>query len=222
MTDPQIKEAIESNPCGKCRATGMPSCKCKSGGGGDGPENESENDVLESQNNIINNATQLVLKLSDSELWDEKIDKEEAFQYLNPHSLIDLTLDVHNCKLTFNIKEDLSPTERQKVAELYEAIKEELADFKSEMAAEGKDVSQIQVKDIDGKLEIKIPNPELYTAFVSRLMQGNLIPTQMPTVDNIQSKNYESNPETEVNKSASAPNPFDISGPTPFDGGSGE
>lgn len=214
-------KALENNPCGICRASGLPICKGHGGGGGGG---DSSSDKAKDESSQKDNATTpkyvptnievktLSSYLEDSEVWNFKDDFLYTFK--NDLAVFSIELDLAKGSIHFQGNELLSANDEKDLNELYDKIEDELKTFTDEVNAQN-----ISFSREGNNLRINIPDPKLYDQFVTRLLNKNLIP------DN----NYNAALAYKTNQSAAqkvdekgaavsykSPNPLDISsGPKP-------
>lgn len=208
----QRKSALDNNPCGICRALGSPTCKGHGGGAGGGGSGDSEAQEKSIDKALNANPAALELSLTKNGLW-RKTDEDFAYEFNNPVALMSLTLDMGRCSIQFSGKKDLSTEQQKALDEFYQQIKDEFNEFKSELATKGIDVQQMLMERDGNNLTIKIPNPKHYDAFVQRLMDKNLLITQVEPQDT-KRMNVQDRPAEQEHKST-APSPFDMSGPKP-------
>ncbi|CZG40268.1 Uncharacterised protein [Legionella pneumophila] len=218
-------KALESNPCGMCRAAGLPICKGHGGGGGgggggSGDEAKEENSPTgPTPKNVPSNVEIKTLSsyLENSEVWNS--DEDFLYDFNNDSAVFSIELDSARGLIHFQGNEFLSANDVKDLNELYDRIEDELKMFTDEVNAQN-----ISFSREGNNLKINIPDPNLYDQFVTRLLNKNLMPDNNHNAD----LNYKSNSAAEqkidVNESVDStyksPNPFDISkGPTPSDDG---
>lgn len=212
--DPRAK-AVKNNPCGICRALGLPVCKGHGGGsgGGGGDASKSADDTLDTTSNIIDHDS-LEKALSNSPLWDESYNIDDLYTFDTPHSLFSIKLDLGSGTLVFSARDNLSKEEQQALKTFFDAVENELNEFKNELKAQGFDTDAIQCHREKNSLSIKLPTPKYYDAFIQRLMDKNLLVTQVShelnEIPSIPSDAPKTQRETQQ-ASSTAPNPFDIS-----------
>ncbi|KTD23113.1 hypothetical protein [Legionella israelensis] len=205
-------KALAGNPCGKCRAAGLPICKGHGGGAG-GDEAKDENaskDNAPTPKNVPSNIEVKALSsyLENSEVWNS--DDDFLYNFNNDLAVFSIELDLAKGVIHFQGNESLSANDKKDLNELYDKIEDELKMFTDEA-----DAQNISFSRKEDNLKINIPDPKLYDQFVTRLLNKNLIPDNNYNAD----LDYKINPDAErkvdVNKIADSsyklPNPFDIS-----------
>ncbi|QBR84773.1 hypothetical protein E3983_10660 [Legionella israelensis] len=207
-------KALAGNPCGNCRAAGLPICKGHGGGGGaGGNEAKDENaskDNAPTPKNVPSNIEVKALSsyLENSEVWNS--DDDFLYNFNNDLAVFSIELDLAKGVIHFQGNESLSANDKKDLNELYDKIEDELKRFTDEA-----DAQNISFSRKGDNLKINIPDPKLYDQFVTRLLNKNLIPDNNYNAD----LDYKINPDAErkvdVNKIADSsyklPNPFDIS-----------
>ena len=228
MTSPKDQDtrskALENNPCGICRAMGLPVCKGHGGGsgGGDsggGSEASEGNDLKQT---AATTPKSLHNVFSESTLWQHIDGTDDIYTYDAPLALLSIKLDLGAGSLVFSKHGNLSKEEEQELNKLLDTIENELNEFKAELEAKGMDTQAIQCHRENGCLTIKLPTPEYFDTFVQRLTDKNLLVTDLPqkkhTLETAATKNQDNPDPEEQKKAATAPNPFDITqGPKPLD-----
>ena len=205
----QSAKTTEKNPCGICRAMGSPTCK---GHGGSGGGSETKGNEKSANESSMSSRKDLELSITKSELW-VKADEDFTYKFTNPDALMSLTIDMGLGLIRFTGKEDLS-VEQQKILDVfYQQIINEFTALKNELSAKGVDVQRMLIETGKDHLTIKIPNLRCYDAFVQRLMNKNLIITQVEP-RNTKSLTAPDRGDAQEYRST-APTPFDISGPKP-------
>lgn len=168
---------LDKNPCGICRANGLPICKGhgKSGGGsGDGTgaseEKMDSTDLSASSDKAIPKT--VYSSLEDSELWLHTDDY--IFEWDNPGSLIKINADLGKAIINIsNNRDDLeSHKQKQAQTQLLNAINEELTQFIKELELKG-----VIIEYTENKLKIQMPGLNYYDTFIQRLMDKNLLIT---------------------------------------------
>tara|TARA_Y100000588_G_scaffold395275_1_gene522206 strand:+ start:3847 stop:4536 length:690 start_codon:yes stop_codon:yes gene_type:complete len=210
----QGKSTLDNNPCGICRSMGLPVCKGHGGGAGGGGSDDSEAQENSTDKALNSNPATLELSFTKNGSWS-KTDEDFVYEFNNPNALMSLTLDMGRGLIQFFGKKDLSTEQQKALDEFYQQIKDEFNEFKSELATKGIDVQQMLMERDGNNLTIKIPNPKHYDAFVQRLMDKNLLITQVEPQD-IKRMSVQDRPaEQEQEHKSTAPSPFDMSGPKP-------
>jgi len=210
-------KSIDNNPCGMCRAFGLPICKGHgSSGGGDEAKDESQkNDKAPIPKYVPTNIEVKGLSsyLENSEVWNSENDF--LYYFNNDLAVISIVLDSARGLIHFKGNEFLSANSKKDLNELYDKIEDELKKFTDEINAK-----EISISREGNNLKINIPDHILYDQFVTRVLNKNLIPNNNYYAD----LNYKANPhfEQKIGEKNSAyssyklPNPFDISkGPRP-------
>jgi hypothetical protein len=205
--DPRT-QAIENNPCGRCRAMGFPTCKGHgSGSGGEGDEASEASELTNTDTLTLDTI------ISKSELWHAEPNADDVYIYNALDALVSIKLDLAAGSLVFSKKGPLSKEEQKALDEFFDTIEHELNAFKKELEAQGVDTQSFQSHREKNCLTIQIPGIQHYDAFVQRLMDKNLLPTalnQEQTKHNVAAATHQDN-QKEPEASSSAPNPFDIS-----------
>ncbi|CZL27347.1 hypothetical protein [Legionella pneumophila] len=211
-------KALENNPCGVCRASGLPICKGHGGGAGGGSdEAKDENSQKDSAPTPKYVPTNIEVKalssyLENSEVWNSN--EDFLYNFNNDLAVFSIELDSARGVIHFRGNESLSAIDEKDLNELYDKIEDELKAFTHEVNAQN-----ISISRKGNDLKISIPDPNLYDQFVTRLLNKNLIPNNNYNAD----LNYKANQnaeqkvdEKEAAASYKSPNPFDISkGPRP-------
>lgn len=203
-----IKTAIDNNPCGSCRAMGLPSCKGHgASGGGDSESDEAKKkETTYSSNQIVNTRVQASLT-STTELDKAKamwVQSQLLSNDTNKYEvgLLSIVSDRLRGNLTITIKSGLSKVEEEIARKYLETIKTEFSEFKDQLADKGKNFTATLVGN---QLSIHIPNPKYYGQFIEYLSRKNLLPIP--------------DPEREENKEALRSNKEgkqSVFNPTPF------
>ena len=207
-------QALNNNPCAMCRAVGQPVCKGHGGGGGGG--SGGDGGASEAFDNVEVSATDASLSLGDafleSALWAGQ-DEDDVYTYDMAYAVLSITLNMGLGSLIFSKDDDLSKEEQAELELLFDAIEQELKEFKAELANKGIDTQAIYCSRSPGSLVIKVPTPTYYDAFIHRLMDKNLLITQSSQKkDEPDVVASQDNQEEDIQKKRStAPNPFDIS-----------
>lgn len=206
-----LLEMVKSNPCGICRALGMPKCRGGHGGGSEpGNEDEDNKELMDTDK------PSLELMLDKSNLWQESYDEDLLYQFGNSFSLLSMRLDLAKGMLTCSGKEPLTKEEQEELDALYEAICQLFEQFQKELTAHGKALNatfQIQAN----QLTIQIQRPQYFDAFIVRLMTNNLLPITQIKALLIALNDTEKSEEQKVSGYKS-PSPFDIAGgPKPIE-----
>lgn len=177
------KSNISDNPCGICRASGLPICKGhgggSGGGGGDSDSKEAEKTGPQVQpgSMLLNVPTPkpesdaLFDLLEHSQLWTQTDDF--IFQYKNPHALLSMTLNMENNTLSCQGKDDLTKEEQHALDTLFKAMEHEFTIFKKESSTTHP--MQANISRIGNQMTINIPDPKYFDAFIQRLVDKNLL-----------------------------------------------
>lgn len=213
-------KALDSNPCGICRASGLPICKGHAGGSGGGDGNKDENSQKDNTPTPKYVPTNLEVKalssyLENSEVWNTN--EDFLYNFNNDLAVFSIELDAARGLIHFKGKESLNTNDKKDLNELYDKVEDELKKFTDEVNAQN-----ISISRKGNDLKISIPDPNLYDQFVTRLLNKNLIPDNNYKTD----LDYKTNPdakqkvdEKDAAASYKSPNPFDISsGPKPTNG----
>lgn len=213
-------KTLESNPCGICRAQGLPICKGHGGGKGGGGESKEENNAKDKAPTPKNVPSNLEVKelssyLENSAVWHFNDDFQYDFN--NDLAIFSIELDSALGLIHFKGNELLNATDEKDLNELYDRVEEELKMFKDEVKSQN-----ITFTREGNNLKINIPDPNLYDQFVTRLLNKNLIPDNNYNADLVSKANSGADQKVDANKeidsSYKSPNPFDISrGPKPSD-----
>lgn len=239
----QGKSPAERNPCGICRASGLPVCKGHGGGGGGGGGGSSESAKEDKSASPVpapqlkgsalstNPAPSidLVALLNQNEDWTNQDDLDSAFKFENPEALFTIEMDMELGSLTFSGNKDLSKEQQDTLDEFFNAIENELIAFKNELTTRGENptsLAQIKLTRERNALTLKLPTPTIYDAFIQRVVDKNILPvkpapqpgkTQEMKISEITSQSKAQVPETsKPPEQSTAPTPFNIkNGPTP-------
>lgn len=222
------ERALQNNPCGICRALGMPVCKGHGGGGGGSTPGSSKDDVASGPKESVLHASHLfnpVLSTDISALlpqngdWSSSDVLESVFHFESPDALLSLHLDMERGLISFHGNKNISTEQYVLLNEFFSAIEVELGVFKKELAEEGNNpdlIDQLTVERQYNSLTLKFPSPRFYDGFVKRLVDKNLLPVestpqQEKTIET--SRTILSEEEVEQPYRPTAPSPFDINGP---------
>ena len=165
-------DASDSNPCGMCRAFGLPICKGHGGGGGDEAKDENpKNDNAPTPKYVPTNIEVKALSsyLEDSEVWNSENDF--LYNFNDDLAVFSIVLDSARGLIHFKGNEFLSANNKKDLNELYDKIEDELKKFTDEVNAQN-----ISILREGNNLRISIPDHNLYDQFVTRLLNKNLIP----------------------------------------------
>lgn len=226
QNDVQPGASINNNPCGICRAAGMPVCKGHGGGSMGGGES-SANDELQSEDATLKTSSpspqfQTILSskrsidevLSQSSLWTQLDPLESNFQYNNPDSLISIELQAENLVLAFRGHDHLTTDQQKERNEFFMAVEKEFKLFKETLSTLGVTCKDMTLNSATNQLSITIPSPKYYDAFLERLMSKNLLNTQVSPAPTMQEKKeaqadlMSRQTSEESTEKSTAPNPF--------------
>ena len=180
--DPR-KATINTNPCGICRAAGMPICKGHgaggAGGGSESKETKGENkdSKLSSQSaefgtpNSSQKKEDIIALLEQSPLWSQS--DEFTFKSKNPFALLSMTLNMEKNTLTCKGHDDLTAEEQQDLDTLFKAIEQELDLFKKEFPTARP--IEADLHRTGNEMTIQIPDQKCFDAFIKRLVDKNLL-----------------------------------------------
>jgi hypothetical protein len=216
------EQALKINPCGICRAAGLPTCKGHGGGsGGSGGSDLASDDASTTAASKDSPSLSPTIKPSElliqSELWAQPNSWESIFTFNSLNALIDLRLDLERGLLSLSSNKGLATDQQKAVDELFDAIKNEFNQFKTELANKGVSVEQMQLNHQGNNLTLMLPTPKYYDAFIQRLMNKNLLATEAPSPKNGKRDEYIPISEKSISE-AIAPEPTDLSTTsTPFD-----
>jgi|GEM_PF-1850656 len=158
-----IKQAVESNPCGMCRALGLPICKGHSGGHGDKKEGSVEKYQQGSAKSPdIAEANTLPSYLGGSEVWIS--DDDSKYSFTNELSIFSINLDLKNGMIHFKATEPLTADNKKDLEQLYTEITKEVKTEDIIFSREG------------NNLEIRLPSTESCEQFITKLLNKHLIP----------------------------------------------
>lgn len=211
--------AIKNNPCGSCRALGLPICRGHGGGGGGSGDKTSAQDKEAS---VTPNADQLMKALKLSPLWttkdapdEEEVEAENAvFDYNPPESILFFHIDFEKGIVKLRPKPNLSKEDLETYEDFQKAIENELHVMKQEMEEQGKEFN-FSIERVGNKVFIRIPNVQQFDLFITRLRDKNFLPTQpqpTPKMADSEKKDLPGYDSDSFKREASrrAPNPFDI------------
>ncbi|HBD7375348.1 TPA: hypothetical protein KKX36_000939, partial [Legionella pneumophila] len=209
----QRKSALNNNPCGICRAMGSPTCKGHGGGGSGGGAGDSsdKDESLTKVQSATNKPTTIDLEksLGKSNLWLKPDDL--AFEFNIPDALVSVKIDMEQGIISFSGKDDLSQDQNIALQKFFEAIKQEFSEFKKDFSVAA---NQMQLNQVGNELKITISNPKLFDAFVQRLLDKNILATELGPMPK-KEQNTVSELKQETENQYKSPTPFDISGPKP-------
>jgi len=211
-----IKESIDNNVCGTCRANGLPPpCQGHGGGGGGGSsgggnEDRKERTDMYTQTNSSRQIDIAFSYLLQNVNWTQESILDRALVFTKPDALLTLKIDGENGVLIFRGNLGLSKDLEKILHEFYKKIINEFDEFKKENRMTDKNFVAV---NSGNTLTLMMPNKKLYDLFVERLIAKNLIatPANLTSAQDFQPKR-----EDATKDSRSYPNPFDISkGPRP-------
>lgn len=217
QNDP-VKAAM-NNPCPTCRNMGVPPpCKGHAKGGSGGGDGGGSDPTSKTDNDTRSTNTTPTDQLMQASTYTRS---DTETKTLNPHVLSELlilqllviTNDKDSGILTIKLQYDpasLSSTQKAELKKLIDSILKELNEFKKENNI--KDNCATLKKDREGNvifLQIALPKPTLYDAFIRRLESKKLLPSQGTKQANAIDKKDEKKSKT-IHRS-----PFSIDGPKP-------
>ncbi|MDI9819796.1 MULTISPECIES: hypothetical protein [unclassified Legionella] len=206
----QRESAINNNPCGICRALGLPICKGHGSSGGGSGDSYDDQSLAKGQS-VTKEPISIDLEksLGKSTLWLNSDDL--AFEFNIPDALMSVKIDMEQGIISFLAKEDLSQDQSIALQKFFEAIKQEFNEFKNDFSVAA---NQMQLAQMGNGLKITISNPKLFDAFVQRLLDRNILVTELGPMPG---KGRYSIPESkqETENQYKSPTPFDISSPKP-------
>lgn len=212
----ELTLSIENNPCGTCRANGLPlPCAGHGGGagGGSGSGGSSEKtDSKSSSNSSTNNTSanrndDISSQFLDGKCWSQLKWLDNELKFDKPEALLSIQMNKEQGTLIFDEKKGLSKEQEKILHEHFNAIKSILEEFKQELKAKGISVDDFTAVTKDNKLTIKIP-PEHFSAFIARLVDKNLLPTKNLLQQKVQENKYETSNQIPDTKSTFNPSPF--------------
>ena len=169
------------NPCGICRAAGIPVCKGHGGGAGGGgsDSNGAKKEEAGSQLGAVqlNSSTpkpkndDLVNSLERCQLWSQVDDF--IFKYKNPSSLLSMTINMEKNTLICQGHDHLTKEEKLARDMLFEAIGQELDSFRKENPTIL--TMNIEKSHSGNQITINIPDQKCFDAFIQRLVDKNLL-----------------------------------------------
>lgn len=182
-----IKAAVDSNPCGSCRAMGLPGCKGHggSGGGGGGAGSDSNESKKEEAGSKIIGAPNPTTLTSTAEQDKAKATWVQSQLLSNVSSNYEVGLlliesDRLRGNLTFKVKPGLSKVEEEISRQFLKTIKTEFEEFKNQLAEKGVSTTNFSATLKGNELSVHIPNPKYYDAFIKHLENKNLLPVPNP------------------------------------------
>ena len=204
---------LEANPCGICRASGLPTCKGHGGRGGSGGSSDSTEEMLaETITTLTLTPISLEEQLTRSAVWDKPDELELTFVLNGQDTLFTMKIDMENNQLIFECDKNLSKEQQADIRAYFEAIMKELTVFKTELIKQGVSVEHITAISNENTLRIRFPSAEHYDAFVQRLIDKNMIPMHPRP----EPQKREDDPRVEEQASRYAtPTPCDMNGPKP-------
>jgi hypothetical protein len=199
--DPLAK-LIERNPCARCRAAKMATCKCGgsssgSGSSSDGSEEKTEKadkkapanvpgQLIDKETKELTMPTQAInsknLTMQFRLNYNKKMFNSEIISELLSKKLLMIDNDKERGILTIKLQCDpklLSEEQRNELKKFVNTILKELDAFKKEHKISAN--CAIINKDNEGNilsLRIALPVPKIYDTFIQRLAVKNLLPTQ--------------------------------------------
>lgn len=182
-----IKAAIDSNPCGSCRAMGLPSCKGHggSGGGGGGGGSDSNESKKEARGSkTIGASTQAVSAfMAEQDKAKATWVQSQLLSNVTSNYEVGLLLiqsDRLRGNLTFKVRPGLSKVEEEISRQFLKTIKTEFDEFKNQLAEKGISTTNFSATLKDNELSVHIPNPKYYDAFIKHLESKYLLPVPNP------------------------------------------
>lgn len=213
--------AIDSNPCGICRAMGSPSCKGHGSTGG-GLSGSSGSGGSSSASNLpvkepLGNLKIIALSLAKNPAWTQSDNAELTFEFTHPDALLSIKLEMDRGVLIFSGHKNLTTEQQETLDDFLKHVEMEFNSFKNELTAKGIDIQSMSLTRTGNDLSIKIPSPKYYDTFVQRLIDKNILVTRPPepSQNKREAVLLESQAKTEQDPTPTAPAPFDISGPKP-------
>ncbi|WP_131781994.1 hypothetical protein [Legionella gresilensis] len=217
--------------CSMCKALGRTFCQGHGGGGGGSsdkgklsvrdPGDLYENEGTPSLNLKPSPIEGMLLSsfLEASEVWHESPEEDLLYGYNNDLALIFLSLNLSQGLITFKENKLLDIDEQKDLATLYDAINNEFKQFKKELSDQNIKLNATLIR-VDNKLSISFrgDSSKYYDAFVTRLMDKNLIPAKKVELELAQTAQKQGVFLASDNKADDykSPTPFDISrGPRP-------
>lgn len=189
VSDPKSKkgtitQAIENNPCGRCRTAGYPTCKCGSGGGGSGGGG-GESEKKDATNQAPGTSTQVEVKAAVQKFDEAKTIFVQSQLLSNTTinyetGLITIESDRLRGNLTLRVKPGLSKADEEISREFLKAVKEEFDEFKNQLSEQGVLTNNFTAVLKGNELSLHIPNPKYYDAFIKHLENKNLLPAPNP------------------------------------------
>ncbi len=181
-------QAIDNNPCGICRVLGLPFCR---GHGGGSDEQEDQNSKKDFESKKINSF------FEDNIAWQENATNDFLYQYSNPFSAFSITVDLARGNLLL-IGPEFANIDEQKVLEtLHQAISKLL---------QGTEINSDKLIKTANSLKIEGISSAKFDSFITKLLEKNLLPTQLPENSHNISQHEK---QTELN-TYKTPRPFDI------------
>ena len=177
----QNKNPQANNPCGLCRAFGLPPPCRGHGGAGEGDSGSAEENKHKDEKQLSDTTT--APQTGDTKL--SKTDHYDAAQLmLSSSGAIHLAaglLSIEAIKLPHGIlifrgKAELTTEEKQTLREFINAVKTTFDEFKQKLEEEGVSTKQFTADIKNDELTIKINNPKYYNEFIQLLNKKNLLP----------------------------------------------
>ncbi|MBX3708741.1 MAG: hypothetical protein KIT56_05760 [Gammaproteobacteria bacterium] len=177
-----IKAAIDSNPCGSCRAMGLPSCKGHGGSGGGSDSNESKKEEADYKVIGAPSPTTLASTVEQDKAKVMWVQSQLLSNVTNNYEVGLLLIESDRLRgnLTFKVRPRLSKVEEEISRQFLQTIKTEFEEFKNQLAEKGVSTTNFSATLKDNELSVKIPNPKYYDAFIKHLENKNLLPVPNP------------------------------------------
>ncbi len=183
-----IRASIDSNPCGRCRTAGYPTCKCGSGGGGSGGGGGGESekkDATYTSNQAPGISNQVEVKAAIQKFDEAKTIFVQSQLLSNTTvnyetGLITIESDRLRGNLTLRVKPGLSKADEEISHEFLNAVKTEFDEFKNKLFEQGVSTKDFTATLKGNELSVHIPNPKYYDAFIKHLENKNLLPVPNP------------------------------------------
>lgn len=205
-------KAIQSNPCGICRANGSPVCKGHGGSCSSGSDDSSDRLEDASTKTTATGISayrpiSLETLLIQSAVW--KHTDELTFKFESPNALFTMEIDMENNRIVFLGDKNLLREQQKELNLFLNTILDELKQFKAELTAQGVSANNIKVTRGENTLILSFGSAKQYDSFVQRLIDKNLIPMHPRPV--LQEK-HENHLVEEHGRRYNTPTPFNMDG----------
>lgn len=160
-------KAIENNPCGLCKAAGLPICRGHARGAGGKSEELDEEDLDMKSSERAELTLELKPTLPSSLGWEQ----------LN--ALFLMTNLASQGIFSLRPRPKLALENDREIQEFIRQVKLEFDQFKQVLEKKGIPVEHYSATINKNELIIRIPSPKMYDAFIQQLVNKNLLANQL-------------------------------------------